>query len=97
MKPKIAFTTDEIDKIADLAHLELSAEEKATFGRQFGEILAYFKKIEEVDLSAVEAAPDEQPPAPKFRADRMSPSGMSPEEFSPYLEDGHYKVPKVIE
>jgi aspartyl-tRNA(Asn)/glutamyl-tRNA(Gln) amidotransferase subunit C len=97
VKPKTAFTEAEIDKIANLAQIELSAGEKATFGRQFGEILSYFQKIEEVDVSAADAALDQQTPQPKLREDRATPSGISPADFSPYLEDGHYKVPKVIE
>ena len=97
MKPKTAFTAAEIDQIANLAQIELSADEKATFGRQFAGILSYFQKIEEVDLSAVDTALDQQPPQPKLREDRSTPSGISPADFSPYLEDGHYKVPKVIE
>jgi len=95
--PKTAFTAAEIDKIANLAQIELSADEKATFGRQFSEILSYFQKIEAVDTSAADTALDQQPAQPKLREDRATPSGVSPADFSPYLEDGHYKVPRVIE
>jgi aspartyl-tRNA(Asn)/glutamyl-tRNA(Gln) amidotransferase subunit C len=93
---KTGFSPADIAKIADLANLELTEAEKDTFARQFGEILAYFRKIEEVDTSAVDAAA-KPPPPPVFREDKAEPSGISPDSFSPYLEDGHYKVPKVIE
>jgi aspartyl/glutamyl-tRNA(Asn/Gln) amidotransferase C subunit len=93
---KTAFSPAEIEKIADLANLELTAEEKQTFVRQFAEILAYFRKIEAVETrGAEEAAVERQPP--RYREDRAERSGISPAEFSPYLESGHFKVPKVIE
>ena len=34
---------------------------------------------------------------PHFREDKAVDSGISPREFSPHMEDGHFKVPKVIE
>jgi hypothetical protein len=32
-----------------------------------------------------------------WREDVAESSGVTPESFSPYLEDRHFKVPKVIE
>ncbi len=103
------FTVEEIEKIADLASLELNAEEKATFARQFGNIINYFKMIDADQLStptAAGAAPgaSEKPSTPTapaagplFREDKAVASGISPEDFSPHLEAHHFKVPKVIE
>ena len=93
---KSGFSTAEIEKIADLANLELTDEEKRTFVRQFGEILSYFKKIEAVETASVDRAAQEQP-RPRYREDRAERSGVSPEDFSAYLENGHFKVPRVIE
>jgi len=93
---KPSFTTAEIEKIAELAKIELNSEEKENFSKQFNDILGYFRKIQDLDL-----APEDPEVAadvlPRFRDDRTNPSGITPEEFSPYLENGHYKVPKVIE
>ena len=92
------FPIEEIEKIAELSSLELTAEEKALFARQFEDILNYFKVID----SAPPAAPDGAGAAatgiaPRFREDRAVDSGISPREYSPHMEDGHFKVPKVIE
>lgn len=94
------FPIEEIEKIAGLARLELTDEEKTMFSRQFEQILNYFKVIDsapqpEADSSTGE---DNSPSAnPHFREDKAVDSGISPREFSPHMEDGHFKVPKVIE
>ncbi len=90
------FTIAQIEKIAQLANLELTAEEKAQFAGQFTAILDYFAKIQEVQLP-----PDAElgaGPAPiPLRDDVPEASGVDPQSFSPYLENRHFKVPKVIE
>ena len=52
---KTGFTVADIERIADLANLELSAVEKETFAHQFENILAYFRKIESVDTENIPA------------------------------------------
>jgi aspartyl-tRNA(Asn)/glutamyl-tRNA(Gln) amidotransferase subunit C len=47
-------TKQEVEHIASLARLELSAEEKEKFATQLSSILGYFKKLQKVDLSKVE-------------------------------------------
>ncbi len=93
---KTGFSIEEIERIADLGSLELTQEEKDTFAKQFGEILAYFQKIEAVPTTDVESGAGETAP-PRYRDDRKDPSGVSPDQFSSYLEDEHFKVPRVIE
>ena len=91
-----AFTKEQIEHIAKLARLELTEEEKAKFAGQFGSILDYVTMIQKVQLppeldqeSAESAAP--------LREDEPEVSGIKPESFSPYVENHHFKVPKVIE
>ncbi|HEX7929275.1 MAG TPA: Asp-tRNA(Asn)/Glu-tRNA(Gln) amidotransferase subunit GatC [bacterium] len=89
------FSIADIEKIANLANLELSAEEKQMFAGQFTAILDYFAKIQEVKLP--EGAAGAAGPTMPFREDVPEVSGVDPKSFSPYLEDHHFKVPKVIE
>jgi len=90
------FTVADIEKIAELAALELTPAEKAQFAEQFQAILDYMRKIEGVELpEGVEG--DEATAAAPLREDVAVPSPVHPEDFSPYLEDHHFKVPKVIE
>ena len=91
-----AFTTAQIEHIAKLARLDLTAEEKRQFAAQFGSILDYVAIIQKVQLppeldreTADQAAP--------MREDEPEVSGIDPESFSPFMERHHFKVPKVIE
>ncbi len=90
------FTAQEIEKIATLASLDLTGPEKETFARQFEEILNYFKIIDAAPAGTAKAA-DSTRTGPLFREDVAITSGVSPRDFSPHLENGHFKVPKVIE
>ena len=90
------FPIEEIEKIAELASLELTGEEKAMFAKQFEEILDYFKVIDSAPQSEASTVPGPDN-NPHFREDKAVDSGISPREFSPHMEDGHFKVPKVLE
>lgn len=53
MTEETPITADDVRRIARLAHLPVSDEEVARFTRELGEILAYVRQLEEVDVSAV--------------------------------------------
>jgi aspartyl-tRNA(Asn)/glutamyl-tRNA(Gln) amidotransferase subunit C len=48
-------TTQDVERIAKLAHLELTADEKQRFTRQLADILAYAEQIQAVDTTGVPA------------------------------------------
>ena len=90
------FSSDDIAKIAKLASLELTEEEKQTFAHQFEQILDYFHVIDNAPLPD-HLGDDPTQTNPHVREDTAVTSGVDPKSFSPHLEDGHFKVPKVIE
>ena len=47
-------TRHDVNRIAELAHLQLSDEEAALFTRQLGDILRYAERLQEVDTTTVE-------------------------------------------
>ena len=91
-----AFTKQQIEHIAKLARLELTDEEKAKFAEQFGSILDYVAIIQKVQLPPELDLESADAPA-LLRDDEPEVSGIKPESFSPYVENHHFKVPKVIE
>lgn len=93
---KPVFSVEEIEKIADLAKLELTQAEKEVFSGQFTEILDYFRTIESVATDDIPAYTTGDS-SPHFRQDVAENSPVSPESFSEFLENDHFKVPRVIE
>ncbi len=89
----------DIEKVARLARLELSEEEKVTFGNQLEQILTYMDQLNRLDTTGVESTSHAIPVHNAFREDETRPS-FSQEEvlsISPDQEDGHFKVPRIIE
>ena len=89
----------DIEKVARLARLELSEEEKSTFGSQLEQILSYMEQLNRLDTSGVEPTSHAIPVYNVFREDEVKPSIPQEEvlAISPAEEDGHFKVPRIIE
>ena len=51
----IPLSVADVERIAALAHLELTEDEKQLFTRQLAEILAYAEQIQELDTTGVPA------------------------------------------
>ena len=90
------FTPEEVTKIARLSSLELTEKETEKFAEQFSTILEYFQLLKEVEISDVNCDADPNH-LNKVREDKVVKSSVSPENFSPYVEKGFFKVPKIID
>lgn len=88
-----------IEKVARLARLELSEEEKVTFGNQLEQILTYMEQLNRLETSGVEPTSHAIPIYNVFRKDEVKPSFPQEEvlTIAPDEEDGHFKVPRIIE
>jgi aspartyl-tRNA(Asn)/glutamyl-tRNA(Gln) amidotransferase subunit C len=89
----------DIEKVARLARLELSEEEKVTFGNQLEQILTYMEQLNRLDTTGVEPTSHAIPIHNAFREDETRPSFPQEEvlSISPDQENGHFKVPRIIE
>ncbi len=89
----------DIEKVARLARLELSEEEKVTFGNQLEQILTYMEQLNRLSTTGVEPTSHAIPIHNAFREDVSRPSFQQEEVLgiSPDQEDGHFKVPRIIE
>ena len=89
----------DIEKVARLARLKLSEEEKETFGNQMEQILKYMEQLNRLDTSGVEPTSHAIPIYNVFRDDEVKPSFPREEvlAIAPDEEDGHFKVPRIIE
>jgi aspartyl-tRNA(Asn)/glutamyl-tRNA(Gln) amidotransferase subunit C len=93
-------TREDVVRIAELAHLELTEDEITTFTRQLGDILHYAEQVQAVDTSGVPPTSHLLAGAPVERADTVvacldrddvlaaAPDGAP--------EAGLFRVPRVI-
>ncbi|HNX23320.1 MAG TPA: Asp-tRNA(Asn)/Glu-tRNA(Gln) amidotransferase subunit GatC [Spirochaetota bacterium] len=92
---------EEIDiiKVAKLARLDLSPEEKDEYSRQLSGIIEYVEKINELDTSMVEAADHIVELNNVFRKDAVKNSidRSELEKIAPDFKEGYIIVPKIIE
>ncbi len=85
--------------IAQLARLNLTAEETAKFQAQLSHVLTYVEKLGEVDVSSVEPTAHANAVVNVFRADAARP-WFEPEQAlanAPRAASNLFIVPKVIE
>jgi aspartyl-tRNA(Asn)/glutamyl-tRNA(Gln) amidotransferase subunit C len=94
----MAITKTDVEKIAKLAKLKFSEDEKEKLTEELAQIIAYIEKLNELDLENV--APTSQVLDLKnvMRVDEVR-SGLSQEEAlmnAPARHGGFFSVPKVI-
>ena len=95
-------TKSDIEKIAQLAHLELDEEEASVFGAQIADIVTYVEQLNELDTENVEPAlgglTPEGEETDSARDDEIKPSlGQKVAlEEAPDPAAGHFRVPKVL-
>ncbi len=97
-------TREQVIRVAELAHLELSDAELDVYSRQLDNILAYIEKLNQLDTSQVEPmaqvfSGDAAEENASARADEPRHSniadavlGIAPDPSRPY-----FRVPKVID
>ena len=92
----------DIEKIAQLAHLEISRAELLVFAPQIAEIVTYVEQLSEVDTSDIDPAIGGLTRAGELtdsaRDDIIAPSlgqKLALEE-APDAASGHFRVPKVL-
>jgi aspartyl-tRNA(Asn)/glutamyl-tRNA(Gln) amidotransferase subunit C len=90
----------DVERIAALAHLELTDDEKQLFTRQLADILAYAEQVQSIDTTGVPATAHvvarlgaEREDTPKASLSIADALANAPEAE---CEDGLFKVPRVI-
>ena len=105
-------TREDVLRVAELAHLELTPEEVELYRGQLDEILNYIGKLEELDVSNVEpmaqvlftgpaslAALGLRNELPELRDDTLRPCDVADSILAeaPDAAKPFFRVPKVIE
>jgi aspartyl-tRNA(Asn)/glutamyl-tRNA(Gln) amidotransferase subunit C len=89
----------DIDHVAKLARLELTAEEKERLRSQLGAILEHAAKVGEVATADVPPTSYAIPRVNVLRPDERTPSLSLGDVLAnaPELEDDRFKVPRIVE
>lgn len=95
-----ALTVADVERIAALAHLELTPDEKAVFTRQLADILTYAQQLETLDTSGVPATAHVHAHQRHERSDDLAPC-LPVDEVLANAPDanrdaGLFRVPRVI-
>ena len=93
----MSLNKEEILKIANLAKLELSAEEVAAFPSQLSDVLAYFDKLTSLNLKNIEPFISElDKEKALLRADEAGQSDASIKDQFVKVESDYLVVPQVL-
>jgi aspartyl-tRNA(Asn)/glutamyl-tRNA(Gln) amidotransferase subunit C len=104
----LKITREDVLRVAELAHLELSEAEIEMFARQLDSILTYVDKLNELDTSEVEPLAQVAPPigsgqgaaaGTPLREDKLVPCDVIGEALAgaPDASPPYFRVPRVIE
>lgn len=98
----MAITRADVEKIADLARLDLTAEETGLFTEQLSSIIRHVEKLNELDTADVQpmshCVPHGGDTGYAERDDKVRP-GLGQKlalENAPDSEAGYFRVPRVI-
>lgn len=89
----------DIEYVAGLARIELSAKEKKKLGQDLGDILSYIEKLKELDVGKVEPMSHVLPLKNVFRQDKLKDSLSADQAVAnaPARKNSFFSVPRVIE
>lgn len=93
----------DVERVAELAYLDLSEAEMEMYRAQIDEILEYIGKLNELDTAGVEpmaqVLADDQTADATLREDVVVPCHVAEEilKQAPDPEPPYFRVPKVIE
>lgn len=90
-------TTKDVEHVAKLARLELTAEEKDLFAKQLSKIIDAFDELSSVNTEGVEPLSHALPIPNAFREDEVvtPPGHESLLKNAPDRQDVFFKVPKI--
>lgn len=95
----MGLTLQEVEHIALLARLELSAEEKKLYQQQLSDILDHVAQLQKLDTGNISPTSSVLPPRSRLRTD-MPKESLSPDQVlknAPDKEANQFKVPPVLE
>jgi aspartyl-tRNA(Asn)/glutamyl-tRNA(Gln) amidotransferase subunit C len=94
----VSITIEDVEKVAALAKLEFTIEEKQKLAKQLDQIVAYVEKLNELEVENVKPTSHVIELKNVLREDKVE-AWLSQEEAlknAPAKKNGYFSVPKVI-
>ncbi len=92
-------TKQEVERVAKLARLEITEDEKEAFSRQLSSILTYIEQLKGIETTGIEPTATVLDQTNVFRDDVVRPS-LSVERAlanAPEADEGYLRVPKILD
>lgn len=99
MSDSAILSAEDVRAIADLARLELDAEDVERYQKQLSGILGYFQKLEELDTSHIDPTSSVLPLTNVMREDKAT-KALSIDEVvanAPSSDGAQFRVPSVLD
>jgi aspartyl-tRNA(Asn)/glutamyl-tRNA(Gln) amidotransferase subunit C len=95
----MAVTVDDVRGVAALARLRFTPDEEQILTGELNGILEYMEKLNELDTDGVEPTSHVFPMVNAFRKDEAEPFPSLDElkSSAPSLQDGYFRVPRIID
>jgi aspartyl-tRNA(Asn)/glutamyl-tRNA(Gln) amidotransferase subunit C len=91
-------TKQEVERVAELARLEITEAEKEAFSRQLSSILTYIEQLKGIETTGIEPTATVLDQTNVFRDDvvRQSLSVERALANAPEVDEGYLRVPKIL-
>ncbi len=95
----MAVTVYDVRSVAALARLRFTPMEEGVLTGELNAILEYVEKLNELDTEGVEPTSHVLPMVNAFRKDEVEPFSSLDElkASAPSIQDGYFRVPRIID
>ena len=92
-------TKNDVEYVAKLAQLNLTEKEKDMFTKQLEEIINFINTLKELKTDDIEPTSSVVPLKNVYREDKVEKSFKQDESLknAPDKEQGHFKIPRIME
>jgi aspartyl-tRNA(Asn)/glutamyl-tRNA(Gln) amidotransferase subunit C len=89
----------DIERVAHLARIALTDDEMAAYGKQLVHILEHAERVQALPTDGVEPTSHPLPMVNAFRSDEVTDSLSRDDALAgaPDVEDGYFRVPKILD
>lgn len=95
----MALGPDEVKKIAHLARIALDEDQIPEYSREMSSIVDFVGQMSELDIDGIEPLANPLDQTQRLRADVVTETNQRDQlqAIAPSVEDGLFRVPRVIE